>query len=71
VNRPEPTDLSIFIAQKIELFKEKMNRPRPFPQRVRAVQRFEQRLATSALFNTKSTVRIPNRLPTFEPTTAA
>jgi hypothetical protein len=25
VNRPEPTDLSIFIAQKIELFKEKMN----------------------------------------------
>ncbi|MEP7148980.1 MAG: hypothetical protein ABI857_08855 [Acidobacteriota bacterium] len=25
VNRPEPTDLSIFIAQIIELFKEKMN----------------------------------------------
>jgi hypothetical protein len=25
VNRPEPADLSIFIAQKIELFKEKMN----------------------------------------------
>jgi hypothetical protein len=25
VNRPELTDLSIFIAQKIELFKEKMN----------------------------------------------
>jgi hypothetical protein len=24
VNRPEPTDLSIFIAQLIELFKEKM-----------------------------------------------
>jgi len=24
VNRPEPTDLSIFIAQKFELFKEKM-----------------------------------------------
>jgi hypothetical protein len=25
VNRPEPTDLSIFIAQKNELYKEKMD----------------------------------------------
>jgi hypothetical protein len=36
VNRPEPTDLSIFIAQKLELFKEKMKSAgqagRPVPQ---------------------------------------
>src|SRR5687768_181857 len=71
VNRPEPTDLSIFIAQKIELFKEKMNRPRPLLQRIRAVQRPARHLAISERVNTKIMTRIPNRLLKMEPTAAA